>query len=721
MRGLEFRARRRGARSRRSPWLAAGVAAALLGAIAPGATAQPVAAPDSVMPPAGVHPLGVRDLWALDRISDPQPSPDGAWIAYVRRSFDARANKGVSSLWLAASTGGDSRRLTNAKANDTNPRWSPDGRTLAFVSDRNGLGQIWSLELNGGEPRQRTDLPVEVQSFQWSPDGSAFAFSAEVYPDCESLLCTRERTQKLEGNGVLARRYDALLFRHWDTWDSGRRRHLFVMPVAGGTPVDVLRGADLDAPPPPFGGVDAYDWSPDGKSLVFAGRARGAAASWTTDTGVYLGAADGSGFRCITESNLAADTSPVFAPGGRTVAYLAMLRPGYEADRQRIVLFDVATGARRVLTESWDRSPSELAWAANGKTLYVSVADSAQRRLYAVDAAAGTPRRVPHPGSATALRVFRTAGGGERLAFLGESLVAPPEVWTCDPQGRALLRCTAGNVAVLSQVRMSEPQEIWCKGADSVAVHAWLHPPAGRRDGEKYPLVLLVHGGPQGSWDDRFSFRWNPQVFAGAGYAVLAPDPRGSSGYGQAFTDGVNGDWGGKPYEDLMLAVDQAVAQNPWIDGTRLAAAGGSYGGYMVDWIAGHTGRFRCLVSHAGLFDLQSFWGSTEEQWFPEWEFGGTPWEKPAAYAQWSPSSSVQNWKTPMLVTFGGRDYRVPEAQGFATFTALQRRGIPSEMMVFPSENHWILKPHTSILWHDAVLGWLARWLDPAPSGAATH
>jgi len=711
MQGFDFRPARRG--------LGAAVLALALGT-AHRAAAQPMAPPDSVAPPTGVHALGVRDLWAIDRISDPQPAPGGEWIAFVRRHFDVKANKGQSSLWLVAASGGGARRLTTAKANDSSPRWSPDGGTLAFLSDRSGTSQIWSLELAGGEPRPRTELPVDIESFQWSPDGASLAFAAEVYPDCETLACTKERTQQLEGNGVAARRYDKLLFRHWDTWESGRRKHLFVIPAAGGAAVDLLRGADLDTPPPPFGGTDAYDWSPDGKSIVFAGRARGAASAWTTDTDLYLAAADGSGFRCITDNNLAADAQPVFAPDGRTVAYLAMARPGHEADRERIVLFDVTSGARRILTEAWDRSPGELTWSLNGKTLYADVADEAQRRIYAIETATGKPRRVPHSGSATALQVFRTRAG-ERLAYVGESLVAPPEVWTCDPQGGVPVRCTDTNAAVLANVRMSAPQAVWFKGADSVAVHAWLLPPVDRREGEKYPLVLLVHGGPQGSWDDRFSFRWNPQVYAGAGYAVLAPDPRGSTGYGQAFTDGINRDWGGKAYEDLMQAVDQAVAQTPWIDGSRMAAAGASYGGYMIDWIAGHTDRFRCLVSHAGLFDLESFWGSTEEQWFPEWEFGGTPWEKPAEYARWSPSSAVQNWQTPMLVTLGGRDYRVPESQGFATFATLQRRGIPSEMIYFPTENHWILKPQNSILWHDAVLGWLGRWLAPVAPDASAH
>lgn len=698
--------------------LGSGASAGAAAASDNGTVGGSVAAAGDMAPPPGPHPIGVRDLWAMERVSDPQPSSDGQWVAYVRRRDDVQAATTTSSVWLVAAAGGAPRRLTSALARDTNPRWAPDGRRLAFLSNRGGSTQIWVLDLDAGEPQALTDLPVGVESFAWSPRGTHLALAAAVFPDCPTLDCTAERAAASEKSGV--RRYDRLLARHWDAWDSGRRRHLLVVPAAGGTPVDLLPGADLDAPPPPFGGAESYAWSPDGRSIVFAGRERTADAAWTTDLDVYVAAADGTGFRCITAANLANDEHPVWSPDGRTIAYLAMMRPGYEADRRRIVLYDVASGTRRVLTESWDRSPDEIVWSASGRRLYASVQDRACRRLYRIDAESGAEHAIPHPGSATSVRVQRGARG-DRLVFLGESLQQPPDVWGCEPDGRGLARLTDTNAGVLALARTSTPETLWVEGAGGARVHAWLHPPVDRRDGDQAPLLLLVHGGPQGSWDDRFHWRWNPQVFAGAGYAVLAPDPHGSTGYGQAFTDAVTGDWGGQPYEDLMKCVDHVAARVSWVDSTRLAAAGGSYGGYMIAWMAGHTGRFRCLVSHAGLYDLASFWGTTDEQWFPEWEFLGTPWENPEAYARWSPSSHVGTWKTPTLVSLGGRDLRVPDGQGLEMFAALQRRGVPSELLVFPEENHWVLEPRNSILWYDAVLAWLDRWLRAAaPARGAT-
>lgn len=697
------------------------IAALLALGVPVGAGGQPLPPPDSLAPPRESHPLGVRDLWALERVGDPRVSPDGSRVVYVRSRDDVRTNESASSLYLVPVSGGEPQRLTAAPAADSHPRWAPDGRRLAFLSDRGGTVQIWLLDLQGGEPREVTRLPVPVRGFAWSPDGSRIAFTAAVYPDCPTLECTRDREQRLEGDGVAARRYDRLLYRHWDGWDSGRRVHVFVIAATGdGVPVDLLRGAELDAPPTPCGGSESFSWSPDGKLLAVAGRERTASAAWSDDTNIFVLNADGSGSRCITSQNLAADALPVWSPDGRTLAYLAMQRPGHEADRKRVVLFDTRKGTRRVLTEAWDRSPSELVWSPAGRMFYAVAPDSARQQLFALDAVTGSVAKIAHPHSATSLHVATGSGAG-RLVFLGESLNAPAEVFTCDADGKNLRRLTDTNRAALAGARQSTPQEIWYEGAAGTRVHAWLHPPVDLREGDKVPLVLLVHGGPQGSWDDRWNPRWNPQVFAGAGYAVLAPDPHGSTGYGQEFTDAVGGDWGGKPFEDLMKGVAYVTATFAWVDSTRVAAAGGSYGGYMMLWMAGHTNRFRCLVSHAGLFDLASFYGTTEELWFPEWEFLGTPWEKPELYARWSPTSAVGNWKTPMLLTTSGCDYRVPDSQSFAAFTALQRRGVPSELLWFASENHFVLQPQNSIRWYDAVLGWLDRWLAPAvpPPGAA--
>jgi len=677
------------------------------------ASAQPVAPSDSLLPSAGVHPLGIRDLWTFERVSDPQPSPDGAWVAYARRAYDAKANTSYSNLWLVPAAGGASRRLTTARAMDTQPRWAPDGRSVAFLSDRSGKTQIWSIDITGGEARAVLELPVDVESFQWSPSGDRLCFAAGTYPDCADLKCTAERAKKLEDSGMTARIYDDLLFRHWDKWDSGRRVHLFVVPAAGGAPVDLMQGADLDAPPLPSGGVEAYSWSPDGKSVAFQARRREPTAAWTTNLDLYIAAADGSGFRCVTESNLAADAWPAYAPDGKSLAYLAMARPVYEADRERVTLYEPASSRRRVVTETWDRSPTELVWSPAGKRIYLVAPDQGTRRIFALEAATGNVKRLELTGSATSVRVSRSKEG-ERLVYIGESLTSPHEIFSCTPDGREVRQLTTTNAERLAAVRMSKPEEVWYTGAGGTRVHAWLHPPVDRREGERYPLLVLVHGGPQGSWENRFSYRWNPQVWAGAGYAVLAPDPRGSIGYGQEFSDAIRNDWGGKCYEDIMLGVEHVVANMPWVDGDRVAAAGGSFGGYMMLWMAGQTDRFRCLVNHAGLFDLESFYASTEEQWFPEWDLGGVPWEMPESYQRWSPSKFVQRWKTPMLVTHGARDYRVPEAQGFAAYTTLQRRGVPSQLLHFPDEHHWIQKSRNSILWYDTVISWLDRWCKQA-------
>ena len=651
------------------------------------------------------HPFSVHDMIAMERLAGPQPSPDGSQVVFTRRVYDAESNKNYTNLWIVAIDGGEPRRLTSAHAADTSPRWSSDGRTIAFVSDRGGSSQIWTIDPSGGEARQATDLPVDIDNVEWSPDGSRLAFSAEVYPDCPNLACTARRDKEKSDDPVKARVYTRLMFRHWDAWDEGKRNHIFVGRIRGGEPVDVMKGADADSPTKPFGGTDEFAWSPDGKSIAFTSKMAKNPA-WSTDTNIYLAAADGGGYRCLTCANEAADTQPAFSPDGRTLAYLAMSRPMYEADRQRVALYDLAAGKGRVLTEAWDRSADSVAWSADGKRLFVLAEETARRKIFGVDPAGGKAGVVVGDHYNSDLAV--TSRG--RLVYAQDSLTSPAEIVTCRPDGTDARALTRVNAARLQAAQMSRPEEFWFKGALDEKVHGWLFKPVGFQEGRKYPLAFLVHGGPQGSWEDHFHYRWNPQAYAGAGYVAITINFHGSTGFGQAFTDAIRRNWGGAPYDDLMRGLDYAIATYPFIDSDRMGALGASYGGYMINWIAGKTGRFKCLVSHDGNLDEHSAYYMTEELWFPEWEHGGPAAEHPEGYTKHSPLLLVKNWKTPMLVIHSEKDFRVVYTQGLATFTVLQRKGIPSKLLVFPDENHWVLKPANSILWHETVLAWLAQW-----------
>jgi dipeptidyl aminopeptidase/acylaminoacyl peptidase len=652
------------------------------------------------------HALSVRDMVAMERLASPQPSPDGSRVVFTRRVYDPEANRNFTSLWIVSIEGGEPRRLTSARASDTAPRWSPDGKTIAFISDRGGSSQVWAIDLAGGEARRLTDLPVDLDNVQWSPDGTRLAFSADVYPDCADLGCTAKRDKDRNDDPVKARLYDKLMIRHWDTWDEGKRNHIFVWPLKGGAPVDIMRGADADAPTKPFGGQEEFAWSPDSKSIAFTSKMVKNPA-WSTDDNVYLAAADGAGYRCLTCGNEANDTQPAFSPDGAMVAYLAMTRPGYEADRRRVMLLNLAKGQTRALTESWDRSAESVAWSPDGKRLFVAAEESARRKIFAVDAASGRVTAVVGDHYNTDVAVAPPG----RLVYAQDSLLSPAEIFSSRFDGsdaRALTRVNAERVRALE---MSQPEEFWFKGAGDDRVHAWILKPAGFQEGRKYPVAFLIHGGPQGAWEDHFHYRWNPQAYAGAGYVTIAVNFHGSTGFGQAFTDAIRKNWGGAPYDDLMKGLDHAIASYPYIDSERMGALGASYGGYMINWIAGHTDRFKCLVSHDGEFDQRISYFATEELWFPEWEQGGAPWDPDTTYDRWSPAQFVENWKTPMLVIHGAKDFRLPEFIGFSVFTALQRRGIPSKLLYFPDENHWVLKAKNSILWHDTVIGWLDQWL----------
>ncbi|HKY31044.1 MAG TPA: S9 family peptidase [Candidatus Polarisedimenticolia bacterium] len=656
---------------------------------------------------AAQHPFSVHDMVAMERLGDPQPSPDGAWVVFTRRVWDKETNKVSTNLWLVSSDGRQLRRLTSAKASETGPRWSPDGRTIAFISNRGGSSQIWTIDPSGGEAVRKTDFPIDVDNVQWSPDGTRLAFTAEVHPECPDMACTARRDREAADNPVKARAYTRLLFRHWDTWEDGKRSHIFVMPGRGTAgPVDIMKGIDADSPTKPFGGTEEFSWSPSGREIAFTAKMVDHPAV-STDLDLYVASIDGGEPRCITEDNEAVDTAPAWSPDGRTIAYLSMKRPGYEADRQAVTLHDRATGRNRRLTESWDRSASSVAWASDGRTLFVTAGDTARHKIFSVDADSGRVTPIVEDHYNASLSVMQ----GGRLIFLRDSLTSPAEIFVSRQDGSDLRALTRVNAERMAAAQVSQPEEFWFTGARGDKVHGWLLKPVGFEPGRRHPLAFLIHGGPQGSWEDHFHYRWNPQVYAGAGYVTVAIDFHGSTGYGQAFTDAIRGDWGGAPYEDLMAGLDHVLATHDYVDGTRMGALGASYGGYMVNWIAGQTDRFRCLVSHDGEFDMMAGYYTTEELWFPEWEQGGTPWEKREVYERFSPSTYVHRWKTPMLVIHGALDYRLPETEGFAAFTALQRLGVPSKLLHFPDENHWVLKARNSILWHETVIGWLDQWL----------
>jgi dipeptidyl aminopeptidase/acylaminoacyl peptidase len=562
------------------------------------------------------------------------------------------------------------------------------------------------LPLDGGEAQQLTALPLDVGSFVLSPDGKWLALSMEVFPGATPEE-TRKRLDEIAAGQATGKTYDRLFFRHWDSWADGRRNHIFVMPASGGTPVDVMKDMDADAPSKPFGGRSEYTFTPDSRAIVFGARNAGREEAWSTNFDLFVAPADGSAtLRKLTSANPAWDAHPAFSPDGRTLAYTAMNRPGYEADRFRVVLRAWPEGTERVLTEAWDRSAGDLAWSADGKTLFTTSDDLGNHALFAIDVASGKVRTVVGKG-----HVVSPQASGKSLVYLLDTLRGPAELHSVRADGTDTKRLTGINDERLAAVRIGEPSQFTFAGANGDTVYAWIVKPVDFDPAKKYPVAMLIHGGPQGSFGDQFHYRWNPQTYAGRGYVALMIDFHGSTGYGQAFTDAINGDWGGKPLEDLKLGLAAALERYPWMDGDRVAALGGSYGGYMVNWIAGQMpDRFKALVTHAGNLDERFAYFATEELWFPEWEHGGTPWENPEGFTRHNPIDYVQNWKTPTLVIHGAKDFRVVETGGFATFTALQRKGIPSRFLYFPDENHWILKPANSILWHDSVLGWLDQW-----------
>jgi dipeptidyl aminopeptidase/acylaminoacyl peptidase len=659
-------------------------------------------------------PFTVEDLVILKRVSDPQIAPDGRRVAYVQRETDLEGNKGRTSLWLLDLThpGGTPLRLTDGKANDSSPRWAPDSRALYFLSERSGSSQVWRLSLSTGESRRVSDYPLDVGTLKVSPLGQALALSMAVFPDCPDLGCTKSRLDATEKAKASGRIYDRMFVRHWDTWSDGTRSHLFSARLgadgAASVPLDVSKGFDADIPGKPFGGDEDYAFSPDGATLVFSARIAGRSEPWSTNFDLYQVPVDGSSSPVnLTAANPAWDAQPVFLPNG-DLAWLAQDRPGFESDRYYVMLRSARTGAVRALTASWDRSVGRLGVAGDGQHLLAAVDDLGQHALYSIDVKTGTPTKLLGNGE-----VAEYSAGRERIVVSLDSLAGPADLYSLPARGGALSRLTDVNHEPMAARRLGDFEQFNFKGWNDETVYGYVVKPYGFEPGKRFPGAFIVHGGPQGSMGNEWHYRWNMQVFAGHGYGVVGVDFHGSTGYGQAFTDSISRDWGGKPLVDLQKGLAAALERYPWLDGERVCALGASYGGFMMNWIEGNwPDRFRCIVSHDGILDQRMMYYSTEELWFPEWEMAGTYYDAPQLYEKFNPVNFVTRWRTPMLVIHGEQDFRIPYSQGLGVFTALQRRGIESRLLVFPNENHWVLKPADSIQWHHAVFDWLDAHLN---------
>jgi dipeptidyl aminopeptidase/acylaminoacyl peptidase len=659
------------------------------------------------------RPITFQDLISLHRLSEPQLSPDAKWIAYTVSTPDLDANHSVRDIWLVPTTAGEPRQLTRG-GSDTRPRWSPDGQKLAFISARNGTPQIYWIALAGGEATRLTNLSTGADNELWSPDGHALAFISSVYPDCHDDACNSQHDSAKEKSKVKAHIYEKLLYRHWTEWSDGKRSHLFVTPaVADATtaPRDLTPGANYDVPPFNEGAPEAIAFSPDGKELAFTANADKDEAQ-STNGDLFTVEVTGAAEPKRITTNPGNDWGPAYSPDGKWIAYRAQLQGGYEADRWRLMLYDRQTAKTINRTEDFDRSVESYAWTPDSMQIYFQAEDKAEMPVYTIAATPGTAPKQILGDSYNA--DFDLSRDGRTLALARTSLTMPAEIFTANSDGTNLRQLTHQNGALLAQLDLPAAEPFWFEGAEKTQVEGLLIRPPHFDPAKKYPVLFLIHGGPQGAWTDAWGYRWNQQVMAAPGYVVVMVNPRGSTGYGQKFTADISRDWGGKVYDDLMKGLDAAIVKYPFIDGARVGAAGGSYGGYMIDWLATHTDRFKCLISHAGPYDLVSEYGATEELWFPEWEFGGAPWSHPELYKKWSPNEyagALGKYKTPTLVVGGELDFRVPYNQDLEFFTALQVQGVPSKLVIFPDEGHWVLKPQNSQLWYATFLDWLARYL----------
>lgn len=652
------------------------------------------------------QPISIDDLWAMKRLGSFDVSPDGKTIAYDQTTYSFETNKGNTDIYLIDADGNNLRPFKNSEVNESSPKFSPDGK-LSFQRG----GQLWIADTDGINEKQLTDLYTGASGIAWANDGSKFLFTSSVWTECETQECNKQKDEERSNRGYEAEIFDDLLFRHWNDWRGPKRSHLFLMDLQKNEYFDLTLGIDTDIPTLALGSSQDYAVSPDGKEAAFVMNATGKQAI-NTNNDVFIvslenlqkGEAPEIKKISVSEGN---DNQPVYSPDGKYIAFRSMARAGFEADKQTLVLYDRKTGKLNDISEHIDLSIGKIVWADDSKSVYFDSANKVYNSVYRIDIESKELELIYEPHSNSNITL---SSNGSKLFFKQQRNNLPYEIFSIGTGGSNFQQISYVNNEVLSNLEFGEMETFWSEGAEGAQVQSILVKPPFFDPNKKYPMIFLVHGGPQGNWSDDFHFRWNMQMFASPGYVVVAPNPRGSTGYGQKFTDEISQDWGGKVYVDLMNAYDYAVDNFDFIDAENTFAAGASYGGYMIAWIAGHTDRFNALVCHAGVYNLESMWGSTEELWFPEWEFGGTPWQNRTLYQKWSPHMYAENFKTPTLVVHGAYDFRVPEAQAFQFYTTLQRLEVESKFLYFPDETHFVAKPRNARLWWNTLYDWFENY-----------
>lgn len=653
-------------------------------------------------------PFSFDDMTNLKRVGDPRLSPDGKTIALTIGTVNKAENRTLTQIYRINPDGSDLKQLTNGTSSSSSPRWSPDGKHLAFTTG----GQIWVMEEDGDDKEKVTAISSGAGNPVWSPDGKWIAFSSEVYPECTTDACNSAEDERVETSKVKAKVTERLLFKHWDEWRNRKRAHVFVVAREGGAARDLTPG-DFDSPPYGASTGTDYAFSPDGREIVYL-RNPDKVEAISTNSDIYVLPLSGGTAKNITVKNGGYEASPVYTSDGKYILYRSQATPKFEADRWRIMRYNRTTGETVELTRGFDQQVDDMAVSPDNKTIYFAAGTRGRSPIYSLpvepDLKLRIATHVKQVVGGVSAGSLNVSGDGGTLVFTSSSMTSPATIMSVRTDGTALSEVLKSN----PQLNLAKAEEIDWKGAMQAPLHGFIVKPANFDASKKYPMIVLIHGGPQGAWSDNWGYRWNPQVFANAGYVVFMPNQRGSTGYGQQFVNDVSADWGGKAFVDITTGVAEMI-KKPYIDKNRIGAAGASYGGYMVDWILGHNNdprfKFKTLVSHAGVYNLESMAAATEEIWFTNWEFKGMPWENPVNYNKWSPHKFAAKFNTPTLVTAGELDYRVPVDQSLQLFTTLQLKNVESKLIVFPDEGHWILKPQNSEFWYRNVLDWFGKHL----------